>query len=323
MTASRLFSTAILMACAAAGWADTITMKDGRVFVGTYVGGNARQIRVDLGPEVRTFDISDVARIEFSNAAPAAAPAPPSDRDRPVLRRAPDASQTSDPSQPTAPPSDPDRPILRRAPDATDPSQPVAPPYDGDRPVLHRADDAVLRPDPSQPAQPAGPIQLAAGTNFVIRLIDSVDSQTASQGQSFAASMDQPVVVNGRTVIPRGANAVMRLVDTTPSGTFTGRTELALALISVKVNDRYVPINTQTVTRVSDARGQQTAKVVGGTAAVGAIIGAIAGGGKGAAIGAGAGGAAGAGAQAITKGQRVKIPSETRLTFTLENPVTI
>jgi hypothetical protein len=189
--------------------------------------------------------------------------------------------------------------------------------------VLHRADDAVLRPDSSQPAQPAGPIQLAAGTNFVIRLIDSVDSQTASQGQSFAASIDQPVVVNGKTVIPRGANAVMRLVDTTPSGTFTGRTELALALISVKVNDRYVPINTQTVTRVSDARGQQTAKVVGGTAAVGAIIGAIAGGGKGAAIGAGAGGAAGAGAQVITKGQRVKIPSETRLTFTLENPVTI
>jgi hypothetical protein len=300
MIASRLFSTAILIACAAAGWADTITMKDGRVFAGTYLGGTARQIRVDLGPEVRTFEISDVARIDFSSAAPAQAPAPaPYDPDRPILRRAPDASQTSDPSQP------------------------VAPPYDSDRPVLHRADDAVLRPDSSQPAQPAGPIQLAAGTNFVIRLIDSVDSQTASQGQSFAASIDQPVVVNGKTVIPRGANAVMRLVDTTPSGTFTGRTELALALISVKVNDRYVPINTQTVTRVSDARGQQTAKVVGGTAAVGAIIGAIAGGGKGAAIGAGAGGAAGAGAQVITKGQRVKIPSETRLTFTLENPVTI
>jgi hypothetical protein len=304
MIASRLFWIAIPIVCATAGWADTITMKDGRVFAGTYLGGTARQIRVDLGPEVRTLNVSDVARIDFSGAA--SAPAQSSDPDRPILRRAPDPSQPTDPSQPIAPP--------------------VAPPEDSDRPVLHRADrtdDAVLRPDPGQTAQAGGPIQLAAGTNFVIRLIDAVDSQTATPGQSFAASMDQPVVLNGTTVIPRGANAVMRLVNTTPSGTFTGRTELALALISVKVNDKYVPINTQTVTRVSDARGQQTAKVVGGAAAVGAIIGAIAGGGKGAAIGAGAGGAAGAGAQVITKGQRVKIPSETRLTFTLENPVTI
>jgi hypothetical protein len=315
MTASRLFSTAILLAWCSAGWADTITMKDGRVFTGTYLGGTARQIRVDLGSEVRTLDLFDVARIDFSNGtgATASASAPPSDPDRPVLRRAPDSS---DPSQPVAPPSDPDRPILRRAPDSSDPSQPVALPPDSDRPTL-------VRSDSGQAAQPAGPIQLAAGTDLVVRLIDSVDSTTASTGQSFAASMDQPVVVNGNTVIPRGANALMRLVDVTPSGTFTGRTELALALISVKVNDKYVPINTQTVTRVSDPRGQQTAKVVGGAAAVGAIIGAIAGGGKGAAIGAGAGGAAGAGAQAITKGQKVKIPSETRLTFTLEKPVSL
>jgi hypothetical protein len=306
MTASRLFSTAILIACATAAWADTIVMKDGRVFAGTYLGGTARQIRVDLGSEVRTLDVSGVARIEFSRTAPAAEQS--SDPDRPILRRAPDAAQPSDPSQPVAPPDDSDRPILRRAPDA---GQSTA------------AQSTGQTADTGQAAQPAGPIQLAAGTNLVIRLIDPVDSQTATPGQSFAASMDQPVVVNGQTVIPRGANAVMRLVDTTPSGTFTGRTELALALISVKVNDQYVPINTQTVTRVSDARGEQTAKVVGGAAAVGAIIGAIAGGGKGAAIGAGAGGAAGAGAQVITKGQKVKIPSETRLTFTLEKPVSI
>jgi hypothetical protein len=290
MIGARLFSTALLLACATVVWADTITMKDGRIFAGTYLGGNARQIRVDLGPEVRTFDLSDVARIEFSNSGSAPSSAPV--------------------SQPT---TDPDRPVLRRAPDATDPSQPVAPPPP--------ANDSSQPVQSTQPVPPAAPVQLAAGTNFVIRLIDAVDSQTASPGQSFAASMDEPVVLNGQTVIPKGANAVMRLVNTTPSGTFTGRTELALTLISVKVNDRYVPINTQTVTRVSDPRGEQTAKVVGGAAAVGAIIGAIAGGGKGAAIGAGAGGAAGAGAQAVTKGQKVKIPSETRLTFTLDKPV--
>ena len=65
----------------------------------------------------------------------------------------------------------------------------------------------------------------------------------------------------------------------------------------------------------------RTAKVAGGTAAVGAIIGAIAGGGKGAAIGAGAGAATGAGVEIATAGQRVRVPSETRLTFVLDSAV--
>jgi len=296
MSGMRHLGAVLLMAGATIVWADTISLKDGRVFNGTYLGGTARQIRVDLGQEVRTFDISDVARIDFtpSSASGTMAPIPP----------------------PPPPPPDPDRPVLRRAPDATDPSQPVAPPPDPDRPVLRRNDEPAQAP----PA-PAGPVQLAAGTSIEVRMIDSVDSQTATQGQSFAASVEQPVVVNGQTAIPRGANAVVRLVEAKSSGTFTGKTELALALISVKVNDRYVPINTQTVSKVSDSRGEQTARVVGAGAAVGAVIGAIAGGGKGAAIGAGAGSAAGAGVQVATKGERVKIPSETRLTFTLDNAV--
>jgi hypothetical protein len=61
--------------------------------------------------------------------------------------------------------------------------------------------------------------------------------------------------------------------------------------------------------------------VIGGGAALGAIIGAVAGGGKGAAIGAGSGAALGTGAEVLTSGQKVKIPSETRLTFRLQSPV--
>ena len=142
-------------------------------------------------------------------------------------------------------------------------------------------------------------------------------------GQTFAASMDQPVTVSGETIIPRGADVVVKLVDAQESGKLTGRAELTLDLMSVKVNGQVVDINTQSVSRESDSRGQHTAKVAGGTAAVGAIIGAIAGGGKGAAIGAGAGGAAGAGAEEVTKGQRVKVPSETRLTFVLDTAIRI
>ena len=94
---------------------------------------------------------------------------------------------------------------------------------------------------------------------------------------------------------------------------------LTLDIQSIRANGREYRVKTTGVAQISGARGNKTAKVVGGTAALGAIIGAIAGGGKGAAIGAGAGAATGAGVQAVTSGQQVRIPSETRLTFTLQN----
>jgi len=89
------------------------------------------------------------------------------------------------------------------------------------------------------------------------------------------------------------------------------------------VDGRAIGVNTQTVSRESDARGQRTAKTVGGGAVLGTIIGAVAGGGKGAAVGAAAGAGAGAAAEVVTKGQKVKVPSETRLTFVLDNPISI
>jgi hypothetical protein len=114
---------------------------------------------------------------------------------------------------------------------------------------------------------------------------------------------------------------VVKLVDDKESGKLTGRTTLTLDLMSVKVNGRMVDVNTETVTEESSSRGARTAKMAGGGALLGTIIGAVAGGGKGAAIGLGAGAGAGAGAEILTKGQRVHIPSETRLTFALDNAV--
>lgn len=272
----RLLQAGLVFALAAGCYADTITLRSGRVINGTYLGGSARQVRVEVGDNIETLPVSDIVRIEFTGSAPASSAA---------------AS-----------------------------SAPVA------QPVMRRSESVARRVDPApavQPAEPAASVDLPAGTNMVVRMIDGVDSETNSVGQTFAASLDEAVTVNGETVIPRGADVVVKLVDEKESGKFTGRSELTLSLTSVKVNGRMVPINTQSISRESSSRGERTAKVAGGTAAVGAIIGAIAGGGKGAAVGAAAGGAAGAGAQAVTKGQRVKIPSETRLTFVLDNPVRI
>jgi hypothetical protein len=262
----RLTYAGIVLSVATLAFADTITLKNGNVINGTYLGGSAREVRVDLGDRIQNVDVSDITRIEFGGAPPVAAAPPRREYETNVMR-------------PQEPPPPPPRRVSAEG------------------------------------------VTLPQGTNFVIRMIDGVDSERSRVGQTFAASLDQPVMLNGETIIPRGADVTVKLVDQKESGKLTGRAELALALQSVRVNGQMVDINTQTVTQESSSRGARTAKVAGGTAAVGAIIGAIAGGGKGAAIGAGAGAAAGTGAEVVTAGQRVRIPSETRLTFILDNPV--
>jgi hypothetical protein len=165
--------------------------------------------------------------------------------------------------------------------------------------------------------------EIPTGTPITVRMIDGVDSEQTRLGQTFRASVDEPVLVNGQTVIQRGADCVVKLVEDKESGKFAGRTVLTLALQQVMANGRMVDITTGDVSQASGSRGARTAKVVGGTTAVGAIIGALAGGGKGAAIGAASGAAVGGAAEVMTKGQRVRIPSETRLTFTLQQPASL
>jgi hypothetical protein len=150
-----------------------------------------------------------------------------------------------------------------------------------------------------------------------------VDSERTRLGQTFRASLDEPIIVNGETVVPRNADVICKLVADQQSGKLEGRTVLTLALSTIEINGRPVDVTSTDVTTQSSSRGSRTAKTVGGTAALGAIIGAIAGGGKGAAIGAGSGAAVGTGIEVATKGQTVKIPSETRLTFRLQQPVRI
>ena len=166
-------------------------------------------------------------------------------------------------------------------------------------------------------------MEIPAGTSLVVRMIDDVDSERDRLGQTFRASLDEPVTINGETVIPRGADVTAKLVEDKQSGKLAGKTVLTLDLMSIQVRGNMVDITSSEVSQSSSSRGARTGKVVGGTAALGAIIGAIAGGGKGAAIGAASGAAVGAGAEIMTKGQRVRIPSETRLTFNLQQPLYI
>jgi hypothetical protein len=154
-------------------------------------------------------------------------------------------------------------------------------------------------------------------------MIDSVDSERDNEGAEFRASLEEPISIGGQVVATRGADARIQLVSERDSGKLSGRTELKLQLVSVSIGGRMTPVTTSSYSQASGSRGSRTAKSAAAVGAIGAIIGGIAGGGRGAAAGAAAGAGAGAGAQVFMKGQRVKIPSETVLTFTTETTIKV
>jgi hypothetical protein len=178
-------------------------------------------------------------------------------------------------------------------------------------------------PEPAPASQPAAYVTIPAGTRISIRTIDGIDSTKNHVGDRFQASLEEPLMANGKVVVAKGADIYGRLAESKKSGTFTGRSELQLELTGIVVNGQTVPLVTGEYELTGKSRGASTAKRTIGGAAVGTIIGALAGGGKGAAIGAGAGGGLGAGSEVITKGDQVKIPSETLLDFTLQQEASI
>ncbi len=326
----------ILLGLLTFGWAtyaDTITLKNGRTIEGTYLGGDARRVRMTVGDSVQTFDTIDIITIRFGDIGSLGRDRGGSDSqsssDRPTLRRSPRSA--GDDQRSASNIDRDDRPTLRRSAGTSDNPPPDNSGQD-ERPIMRRTqrppdgdtpEPRILKPDVALIPQTPIAVEVPPDTPFVIRMIDSVDSEHDTVGNTFRASMDQPITINGKTVIPRGADVVVKLVEDKQSGKLTGKTELRLDLSSVTVNGRNIDILTQTITKESGSRGASTAKKAGGGAALGAIIGGIAGGGAGAAIGAAAGAGAGTAAQVMTKGQRVKIPSETRLTFKLEQAITI
>jgi hypothetical protein len=154
-------------------------------------------------------------------------------------------------------------------------------------------------------------------------MIDSVDSSKNHVGDIFHASLEADLNVNGVLVARKGTDVYGRLAAADEGGKFSGKSELQLELTRLMIDGRDYSLVSSDYNLQGKSRGSDSAKKVGGGAIVGAIIGGIAGGGKGAAIGAAAGGGAGAGVQVLTKGQQVKVPSETLLEFRLQQPATV
>jgi hypothetical protein len=165
---------------------------------------------------------------------------------------------------------------------------------------------------------------IPAGTELAIRTNENIDTNTASEGRSYSGEVSRAVVDSaGNMIVPQGANAELVVRQISEPGA-VGTAELTVDVQSIAFGGQRYLVSADPVTRKGDEGigiNQRTGKYVGAGAALGTLLGAIAGGGKGAAIGALAGAAAGAGAQVLTRGKEVKVPAETILTFKLDQPI--
>ncbi len=161
---------------------------------------------------------------------------------------------------------------------------------------------------------------IPAGTELAIRVNQAIDTKDA--GGVYRAEVAQDILDNaGKTIISRGSPAEVTVVQASSGGTVGTRT-IELALRSVTVNGRQRMASTENVREEGPGglgTNRRTAEMVGGGAALGAVVGAILGGGSGAAIGA----TGGAATQVLTRGDTVRIPAETVMEFRLASALDV
>ncbi len=167
-------------------------------------------------------------------------------------------------------------------------------------------------------AQPAAAVvTVPTGTQITVRTIDAIEGKTAKAGARYRASVDDPVMIGSKTAIPRGANCTLEVVDLQQGQ------GMALRLRDINVGGKAYGTSTEyaQVDATGTSKKKKAVRRGVGLGAIGAGIGAIAGGGTGAAIGAAVGGGVGAVSAAAAKGKEINVPTETRLIFALKAPV--
>ena len=221
----------------------------------------------------------------------------------------------------------------------TEIAQVVEPPAAAIAELPRPASNDLPEPPPSAPPPPPDPmpseplpppvrqphtVTLTPGTLLAVRIGETLTADHNQVGDTFLATLDQPVVVDGFVIAERGARLEGRVVEADRGGRVKGVSHLGVELVKLATADgQHVRIRTSPFAKQAQASTGSDAAKVGIGAAIGAAIGGLAGGGKGAGVGAGVGGAAGAGDVLLTRGKPASIPVETRVSFRLQDPVTI
>ena len=178
-------------------------------------------------------------------------------------------------------------------------------------------------PAPEPPPPPPQPFVVPAGTDIPVILSSTINSRVANPGDEWQGSVAADILVDNEVAIPKGSEVTGTVVNSKKQGTFKGQADLAVKITRLQVRGKGYMIASSTYASTEKGKGKRTAVVTGGGAAVGALIGGLAGGGKGAAIGAGLGAGGGLAASGATGGKNVEFTAESRITFKLQDAVTI
>src|SRR5258707_9462465 len=159
------------------------------------------------------------------------------------------------------------------------------------------------------------PVTLPEHTAIRVTLDQALASNQSRPGAHFEATVSQPVIMDGKTVIPQGAHAEGLVGDARQSGRLMGRARLQLALQTVAVNGQNYDVRTISHPRIGRDHKKRNWEWIGGGAGGGGLIGALAGGGTGALIGGPVGAGAGATVALVTGKKDIKLRAETPLKF--------
>lgn len=167
----------------------------------------------------------------------------------------------------------------------------------------------------------AASITIPAGTNLSVRMMDSLDSKKNRTGETFRASVDAPLIVDGKTLVPKGAEAIGRITELQLPGRFKGRPFIAIELTALNFDGKSVTVRTSSHQEAGASRTRQSAIIIGGTTVVGTVIGAVAGAPW---LGIRVGATAGMVANTVRgTTSHIRIPAEALLVFTLQSPLPV
>ena len=207
------------------------------------------------------------------------------------------------PTQPPAPPAPP-------APVRSASAPPPLPEYD--RPAYARRPYVEQRGGDS--------VTVPAGSLLRVRVNEEMDSRHTPVGTVFDGVVLNDVVAGGSVAIPRGAAIEGHVVDIHKAGDFKGHGAMMLQLTGMTLGGQQYSLVSNVWTQYGIDKTGQTVSNTVGLGAMGALIGAVAGGGPGAAVGAGVGGVAGLGVSSASRRGEAVVPSEGILTFHLAQP---
>ncbi len=174
-------------------------------------------------------------------------------------------------------------------------------------------------------AEEAKPVvlEVPAGMQIVVALSDSINSGKNKTGEKFDATLVEPIVVNGQTVVEEGAPITGQILLARGSSGLKSTAELVLTVNEIEAHGQAYRVTTTTVEAKEKSKTGRNVGMIGGGAAVGTAIGAIAGKKKGAIIGGVAGAAAGTGAAVLTGKKNLLYPAGSQLAFILQEPIKV